>query len=61
MIERLARLRCRLLHRRIFRPAHGKYTCCTCLRQWPVTWHKISEPELSPALPQKPALERKPA
>ena len=37
-VERLARLWCRVLHREIYRPAHGAYRCKSCLRVYRVPW-----------------------
>ncbi len=34
----VAQFRCRLIHRSISRPVHGKYRCWTCLREFEIEW-----------------------
>lgn len=34
----LARLRCRLVHKSISHPIHGKYRCWTCLQEFDTDW-----------------------
>lgn len=38
MFESALRLWCRMAHRNVFHPMHGKYICGVCLREWPVPW-----------------------
>lgn len=35
----IARLFCRLFHRRVMWPVNGGYICRTCLRRWAVRWN----------------------
>jgi hypothetical protein len=36
--KRLAKSRCRLIHRSISRPVHGKYRCWKCLQEFETNW-----------------------
>jgi hypothetical protein len=36
--RRVAKSRCRLVHRTISRPVHGKYRCWTCLQEFDTDW-----------------------
>ena len=38
MFESALRWWCRMAHRNVFHPVHGKYICGVCLREWPVPW-----------------------
>ncbi len=38
VVLRMRAIHCRLMHRSISHPIHGKYTCWVCLRQYPVEW-----------------------
>lgn len=38
MFESVLRWWCRMAHRSVFHPMHGKYICGVCLREWPVPW-----------------------
>lgn len=43
MFESALRLWCRMAHRSVFHPMHGKYVCGVCLREWPVPWAATTE------------------
>jgi hypothetical protein len=36
--QRLVKTRCRLIHRSISHPIHGKYRCWTCLIEFNIDW-----------------------
>lgn len=38
MILRLQSWFCRTFHRQVTLPIHGRYTCLTCQRTYPVPW-----------------------
>ena len=31
---------CRAMHESLMWPAHGRYECCTCGREYPVPWER---------------------
>jgi hypothetical protein len=40
MLNRIARVWCRTMHRRPMWPIHGQYTCPQCLQQYVVAWEE---------------------
>jgi hypothetical protein len=42
MLEKLFDAWCRYMHTRTMWPAHGRYTCSECHREYPVPWETPS-------------------
>jgi hypothetical protein len=52
MWDRFAEFWCRNMHSKTMWPIHGKYICPDCLREYPVAWEELREPQQHPERPR---------